>query len=219
MYSFTPMIKPKILYFTDVLCGWCYAFGPVIYKVYDEYHERIDFELISGGLFIGESAGLINEVAPHIKQGAYKNVEELTGVTFGDAFLNGPLKNGSMVLNSVPPAMALCIVKEYMPEKVVEFADILHKAVYFDGMHPEDIPAYGIYAQKIGFNAQDFSVKMKDPAYYNKAYKDFLFYRKQDIHGFPTVVLEIAEKKIILVHGYASYEKFKYYLDEALTTV
>jgi len=213
------MIKPKIVYFTDVLCGWCYGFGPVISKIYDEYQERIDFELISGGLFIGKGVGLINEVAPHIKQGAYKNVEELTGVTFGDAFLNGPLKDGSMILNSVPCAMALCIVKEFMPGKVIEFADILHKAVYFDGMHPEDIPAYGAYAQKIGFNAEDFGVKMKEPAYYSKADKDFLLYNKQNIQGFPTVVLEIAEKKIILVRGYATYEKFKHYLDEVLTMV
>ncbi len=210
------MNKTKIIYYTDVLCGWCYGFGPVISKIYNEYHKEIDFTLVSGGLFIGKEAGLINEVAPHIKQGAYKSVENLTGVTFGEAFLKGPLEDGEMVLNSVPPAMALCIIKEYMPEKVFEFADILHKAVYFDGMHPEEITAYGTYAEKIGFNSKDFITKMKEVAYYNKAYKDFLFYNSQHIHGFPTLILEKGNEKIALTRGYASYEVLKNHLDSYL---
>jgi len=219
MCSFVTMKKPKIIYYTDVLCGWCYGFGPVISKIYNEYNDRIDFKLISGGLFINNRVGLINEVAPHIKQGAYKSVEDLTGVTFGDAFLNGPLKDGTMVLNSVPPAIALAIVKEVMPEKVFEFADILHKAVYYDGMHPEDISAYGKYAEEIGFNSTDFLTKMKDVAYYNKACKDFLQYNLQKIHGFPTVILEVAAKKIALTRGYSTYENLKNHLDTYLTKV
>jgi len=92
----------KIVYYTDVQCGWCYGFSPVIKKIYQNYQGLIDFEVISGGLFIGDRTGLINDVAPHIKAGAYKQVEAMTGVKFGPQFINHSLLTGTMTLDSLP---------------------------------------------------------------------------------------------------------------------
>ena len=69
----------KLIYYFDALCGWCYGFSPVMSKVQEKYSGKLDIEVVSGGLFLGKRAGGVNEVAPHIKAGAYKSVERRTG--------------------------------------------------------------------------------------------------------------------------------------------
>ena len=118
--------KIKVLYFYDALCGWCYGFSLVIKEVKTAYDDKFDFEIISGGLRLGDAVGPIGEVAPYIKAGAYKTVEQTCGVKFGDDFVNGPLQEGTMILNSLQPAIALAIVKKLKPKKAFEFSSILH---------------------------------------------------------------------------------------------
>jgi len=206
----------KLVYYTDALCGWCYGFSPVISKIYHEYCSQIDFEVVSGGLFLGARAGLINDVAPHIKAGAYKEVEAITGVKFGETFLNEALENGTMILNSLPHAIAICIVKEKLPEKTIEFTSLLHKAVYYDGMDSENLPAYAKYASQIGFNAEEFSSKMRDLAYADKALKDFERFKKQGVNVFPSLMLETKNESFLLSNGSISYEDLKGLLDKHL---
>ena len=76
----------KLIYYFDALCGWCYGFSPVVSKLQETYKNKIDFEVISGGLFLGNRVGTVNDVAPYIKAGAYKSVESRTGVKFGKSF-------------------------------------------------------------------------------------------------------------------------------------
>ena len=104
--------KITILYFYDALCGWCYGFSPVIQKLHQQFEDHFEFQIISGGLRLGEGVSPIGEVAPYIKAGAYQTVEERCGVKFGEAFIKGPMEKGDMILNSEPPAIALAIVKD-----------------------------------------------------------------------------------------------------------
>lgn len=198
--------KTKILYFYDALCGWCYGFSPVIAKIYEAFQDKFDFEIISGGLKVGAQVGPIGEIAPYIKEGAYKRVEEMSGVKFGDAFINGPMEEGTMILNSIPPAIALAIVKEKAPKKAFEFGAILHRAIYFDGMHPEDIGAYGKYAEFIGFDAASFVEDMSKPIYQELAQRDISFTQKLGINGFPTMVAVKGNEGRIITRGYSNFE-------------
>ncbi len=42
------------------------GFSPVIKKIYEEYREKIDFNILSGGMVIGEREGLIGDFADYI---------------------------------------------------------------------------------------------------------------------------------------------------------
>lgn len=201
--------KIKLTYYYDALCGWCYGFSPVMSKLQDEFGNKLDIEVISGGLFLRNRAGLVNEVAPHIKAGAYKSVEDKTGVKFGESFLADVFGEGKMTLNSILPAVALCIVKEKFPENKLKFVTMLLDAVYSDGMNPIDIEMYADYAVKIGFEREEFNLKMLDPKYKDKALKEFEYYKSQQINGFPAVVLETENGKNILSRGYINYDELK----------
>ena len=198
--------KPRITYFYDAICGWCYGFSPVMARLYEDFKEEINFEIVSGGLALGKKAGPIDQMAPYIKAGAYKDVEKMSGVKFGDAFVNGTLQKGEMVLNSEPPAIALSIVKEHRPEQAIPFGGLLHKAVYFDGMEPEDIAGYGKYAAETGLDEQEFTRMMGEARYLEKAREDFQQSAVAGVGGFPTLMLSYGGKSYIISRGYAAYE-------------
>ncbi len=208
--------KPKLIYYYDALCGWCYGFSPVITKLKENYKDQINFEVISGGLFLGDRIGPINDIAPYIRAGAYKNVESLTGVKFGTAFLDDLLGDGKMVLNSLLPSIALCIVKEKFPERELEFAELLLKAIYHDGLSSDNVNGLAEYASKVGFEKTEFITKMKSVDYKNKAEKEFEVFKSSSFSGMPTLVLENEGNQILLSNGYVTYDDLRTRLEGLL---
>ncbi len=198
--------KPKLIYYYDALCGWCYGFSPVIFKLYETYKNSLDIELISGGLFLNNRVGYINDIAPYIKQGAYKSVEITTGVKFGEAFLAVLYGDGKIVLNSLQPSIALCIIKDKYPERQLQFGEMLLKAVYFDGLSANDIHGLAKYAVKIGMEEKDFLYNMKELKYKEMAEAEFTTFKNSSHTGMPTLVLENNDKQHLLAGGYANFE-------------
>lgn len=197
----------KINYYYDALCGWCYGFSPVISKLKEVYGSQIDINIISGGLFTGRQVGKVNDVAPHIKAGAYKSVELMTQVKFGKTFLEDVFGQGNMILNSVPPTMALCIVTEAYPEKELEFAALLLKAVYFDGINPVDINAYVPYVEKYGIQKQSFLEKMNSKEYEQKAIEEFKTFSKSSYSGMPSITVVKDNIEIPISRGFINYQQ------------
>jgi len=208
--------KVKVTYFYDALCGWCFGIHPALSKLYQKHQHNVEFEVISGGLFLNENAGKINDVAPHIKNGAYKLVEERTKVKFGEAFLSDLLGKGDNTLDSLPPAIALCIVKESYPERAMEFAASLTRAVYEDGINSIDINTYTKYATKIGFAENIFQEKMHDKRYKTMAKQDFLSYQRSGVRGFPTLMIESQKGLSIMAQGQSSFSDMDRQLSQYL---
>jgi len=156
-------------------------------------------------LFLGDRVGPINEIAPYIKAGAYKTVEQRTGIKFGEGFLKNILGEGSMYLNSLPAAIALCIVKEQKPTLPFDFAGTLLKAVYYDGLHPTNLEGITKYAQKIGFDKEEFIQKLSEAKYLTLAKKEFELFGASGFSGMPGVSIAKDGKEEILSSGYVSY--------------
>lgn len=191
----------KIIYVYDALCGWCYGFSPVMEQFHDKYKDQVAFEVISGGMITGNRIGPIGEVAPYISW-AYKEVEKATGVQFGAAFLDTTLKNGSAIFTSIPPAIALSIFKSRQPDNSVPFAAALQKAIYFDGIEPENLTAYGPIAAAFGLDAADFVSQMSDPQNTQYAKNDFQTSTALGVTGFPAVFLEADGTYYQIASGY-----------------
>lgn len=194
----------QLIYVYDALCGWCFGFSPVVARLAREY-PQVDIEVISGGLKVDKSVGTINQVAPFIKT-AYKDVERACGVKFGEAFVQGPLKNGSMMLNSLPPAIAMQVVKEKKPELCLAFSRQLHKMMYIDGVDPEQISAYARYAHALGFDTTLFTRKMRNPLYEQKARSEFQRSNQLGVNGFPALFVVKNGKPEGVVNGFVSYD-------------
>lgn len=203
-------------YYYDPLCGWCYGFSPVIDKIHEIYSHKFRIEVVCGGLFLGQRVGKINDVAPHIKQGAYKSVEMRTGVRFGEAFLDIVFGEGDMILNSFPLIKALCIVKEENPNKELSFASQLLSAVYNDGVHPSNLHAIAELAEKIGCTKSKFIEKMAMHEYEEKALNQIKKFHSSQFSAMPALVLENDGKEYPITRGYNTLEPIISNLDAVL---
>lgn len=198
----------RIIYFYDALCGWCYGFSPVIERFYNEFRDRFEFETVSGGMILGAQAGAIGRVAPYISQ-AYKTVEQATGVRFGEQFLNEILAKGTANFSSFKPGVALAVFKKHAPERSIEFASALSKAIYRDGIEPDENESYKIYAEQFGLDAAQFVAQMSDKDSIEAALKDFQRTADLGINGFPTVLGEKDGRLRLLARGYTSFEQLQ----------
>ncbi len=208
--------KPKLVYYYDALCGWCYGFSAVMKQVVKDFGDQVDLEVVSGGLFLGERVGPINEVAPYIKDGAYKTVEEKTGVKFGAKFLEDIQGEGRIVMDSLPPAMALCIVKEQSPEHQLQFAERLLHSVYSEGLNPVNLNLLGLYATEIGFDSMNFAMLLQTPKYKAAAEQEFARFAQSQLPGMPALVLEKGAEQILLANGYTSFEELRGRLEQVV---
>ncbi len=206
----------KITYYYDALCGWCYGFKNEFHQ-FVEKHPEIEFEIVNGGLFTGDRVGLINDVAPYIKQGAYKSVEEVSGVKFGEAFLEKLFGEGDVMLNSLPTAVAMCVVKENKPKEALKFANLLLTAVYRDGVNVEDVNVYERYLKEIDFDFDVFKAHAKEEKYLELVAKDYENFTQNKISGMPTLVVQEGVKRAFLSNGFAKANDLENRLQQFLS--
>ena len=212
------MNKPSLIYCYDAYCGWCYGFSPVMKKIWEEYKEEFSFEVLSGGMIIGEQVRPISAIAGYIKN-AYKKVEELTGIKFGEDFLwhiNQPEKS-DWHMNSEKPAIALCIFKEIYPDRQIEFATDLQYALNYEGRDLDDDEAYRHLLEKYSIQPEAFYPKLKSEEYKEQAYYDFALCKQLQVEGFPQVFIQSEESKFHLIaKGYTNYEELKERIDNVI---
>lgn len=209
-------MKPLIIYCYDAYCGWCYGFSKVITRIEEEYHDRFDFDVLSGGMVLPEQPRHFAPMARYI-QTAYKRVEELTGVKFGEDFLWHVFHPGETDWHpsSEMPAIALCVFKEYRPGKAVQTASDLQYALNFEGRDLTDGEAYRHLLAKYNIPEDDFYTKLKSGDYKEKAYYEFALVKQLKVNGFPTVLLQANETKFyLLAQGYNDYETLKARVDQ-----
>ncbi len=202
------MFNPVLFYCYDAYCGWCYGFSNVIQQIDAEYSKYVPIEVLSGGMILPEKPVHIGVTASFI-EGAYKTVEEYTGVTFGEDYLwhiKHP-DSSDWYPNSEKPAIAMCILKEYYPEKQVAFAADLQYALHYEGRDLTDNESYRHLIDKYGIQAEAFYTKLESEEYKERAYYEFQLCKQLQVKGYPCLLLQTGESKFYLVSsGYANFE-------------
>ena len=212
------MRKPLLIYCYDAYCGWCYGFSPVIKQIVGEYKDKIDSDVLSGGMILPQTPTHIGASAGYIAK-AYKNVEDLSGIKFGADYLwhiNNP-DESDWYPNSEKPAIAMCIFKEYYPERAIEFAADLQYALHFEGRDLTDDEAYRHLLEKYSIQPEVFYEKLHSQEYKEMAYYEFSLMKQLQVTGFPCVFLQTEELKfVMLARGYTAYEELKQRIDRVL---
>lgn len=208
------MEKLKLIYIYDALCGWCYGFSPVMSAFAEKHKADIDIQVVSGGMIRGDRVGPIGEVAAYIKD-AYKTVEDSTGVQFGKAFLEDILEEGSTIFTSIPSSIALAVFKTLKPALSLDFAADLQKAIYQDGIAPQDIEAYANRAANYGIDATQFKEMMQQDTFLTMAEEDFTLTQQMGVNGFPTIILHNGDKAVMMARGYLPLERLESNYDQA----
>jgi len=211
-------MKPVIFYCYDAYCNWCYGFSPVITQIANDFSTTVSFEVLSGGMIITDTPKPVAVIADYVLNDC-KTVEEHTGIKFGEDFL-WHMKNPDLsdwFPSSEKPAIALCVFKEYYPDKQIAFAADLQYALQYEGRDLCDDEAYRHLLEKYAIPATEFYALLKDPAYKEKAHYEFGLCKQLQVTGFPAVLMQVNESKfIMLASGYTSYALLKQRIETAL---
>ena len=196
--------RPEIIYVFDPLCGWCYGFSPVIKQAYDTYKDKADFKVITGGMIIGDQIGPIGKIAEFLK-GATARVTERTGAEFSTLFLDTILTEGTQILSSMEPSIAVQICKAEKPERIFDFMTELHKDIYISGLKTA-IPAdYARLAKKMGFDEKKFMNELNEYKFKQLAMQDFQEAGALGVESYPAVLIRSDGVVRELTRGYMKW--------------
>ncbi len=194
------MEKLNLIYCYDAYCGWCFGFSKVINALADRYADRLNIDVLSGGMILPEKPVHISATAHYIEQ-AYKNVEDLTGVKFGADYLwhiQHP-DDSDWYPNSEKPAIALCIFKEIYPERAVEFAADLQYALHYEGRDLTDDEAYRHLLEKYSIQPELFYSRLSSETYKEMAYYEFNLVKQLQVTAYPCVFIQTGDLKFTMV--------------------
>ena len=120
-------------------------------------------------------------------------------------------------MNSEKPAIALCIFKEYYPQRQVEFASDLQFALNYEGRDLDDNEAYRHLLEKYSIQPEVFYEKLQSDEYKEQAYYEFALCKQLEVSGFPALLLQLNDLKFyLLARGFTAYEDVKERIDKVL---
>lgn len=206
------MNKQKIIYAFDPLCGWCLGFHPIISRLKDEFNDKLDFEIKSGGLIIGNRICKISEKAKYLKK-SMPDVERITGVKFGEKFIE-LLDKGEYISNSIPPSIAFNVFKSFRPDLAFDIAHSIQRLHYMDGMDLNNIRPYLAVAEKFGIHKFGFMERYEDPMYARFTEEEFDLVKSWGATHYPAILVENNKEVEMVSEGFVNYDTIKEDFDD-----
>ncbi|PUZ30222.1 putative protein-disulfide isomerase [Chitinophaga costaii] len=192
------------IYISDPICGWCYGFTPVV-QALQQQHPDITFEVLSGGMITGENRYPIERMEQYILK-AHQQVEEMTGIQFGKAFLDGLLLSKTYLLDSEKPSIAITVFKQLQPANAVDFVHDIQVAFNYDGKSLNDDATYRELAIKYGLDPDVFVIAMQGEDARYATNQEFAQVQSWGITGFPAAVLATDKQYYLIARGFTTSE-------------
>ncbi len=183
------MSRAQLTYAFDAYCGWCYGFAPSLRGFAADNADRIQLQVLSGGLFAGAAAGAVGAY-PHIPA-ANERITGLTGASFGEPYQR-LLAEGTTVMDSAAPAVGLVALRRQAPERALEFAAAIQDAWYRQGLDLRELSVYRSIATDHGLDAEAVAADWADPAVRAEAQEDVRTLRRIGVSQYPTLLLHTA---------------------------
>lgn len=198
------MSEKRLVYIFDPLCGWCYGFSPVVRQLYDATKRRADWDVLAGGMVVGDRVGPIGLLADFLKQ-TIPRLEATTGVRFGQAFHTQVLEPGTMVLSSLEPSRALQTVKILARDRAFTYAGLLQKALYEEGRDVTSLAVLGELAEQA--RVVGFEIEYLKTDTYEATVDEFRSVAALGVTGFPTLVGFDNGEPRVFSRGWAPFDR------------
>jgi putative protein-disulfide isomerase len=182
------MVKTKLHYVHDPLCGWCYAAAPLVKAA------RVSLDVVAhaGGMLAGARRKAVTDewrsfVMPHDHR-----IAALSGQPFGAAYFDGLLRDHTAVFDSAPPTTAVLAADE-LGGCGLDLLARMQTAHYVEGRRIADREVLIELALGIGLEREPFAAAF-DRLAGAPTEAHFLesgrWLRKLGGQGFPTFALE-----------------------------
>jgi len=200
------ILKPKIVYGYEALCGWCYGFSDELNKAVSILKSEVDFELINCGLFVDNKEAKMELISGHIKNNM-QFVTDKTGKEFGKGFLD-LLENKEYPYNSMKASIAIEVIKELIPEKVFDFAAKIQKAFFYYGCDVHCDETYLSIINEYNIDESRFIENIHSEVYANKVRSLFYESIQYQFSGYPASAVKKEGQVKKLIEGFFTAEQY-----------
>jgi putative protein-disulfide isomerase len=183
------MVTATLHYFYDPLCGWCYAASPLLQAA--ARLPGLDVQLHAGGMMSGSrrqavTPALRDYVMPHDQR-----IASLTGLSFGQDYFDGLLRDETAVFDSTPPIAAI-LLAEQLGLPALAMLSLLQRAHYQRGLRIADPAVLAKLAGEQGLDAAVFADRLAQAMQQADAHIQHSrsLMQQYRLQGFPSLLLE-----------------------------
>lgn len=198
------MSEKRLVYVHDPLCSWCYGFSPVVRQLFDTTRRRASWEILAGGMVVGDRVGPIGRISEFLKK-ALPKVEGTTGVRFGPRFTSNVLDPGTLVLSSFEPSRALQAVKILAADRALPYAAGVQKALYEDGLDVTSMKVLGDVAESV--RVVGFEIEYLKTSTYDRTLEEFRRVSDLGVTGFPTLLGFDGDEALVFSRGWSPFDR------------
>lgn len=135
--------RPLVVYLHDPYCPWSYGYLPSVRTLLDHIGDEVDLEVVSIGLFRGESVAAAATPMEAVRRS--------TGVRFGPGY-ELTLHDATLGLDSRLAAAAVIGLSSAAPRRELEVLAALQQAFFWDGRSLSDPSTVRDVADELGLD-------------------------------------------------------------------
>ncbi len=182
------MNLPILHYIYDPLCGWCYGAAPLVKAA----REVLPVRSHGGGMMIGARRQAVTPQLREFVKPHDARIAQLSGQSFGKAYIDGLLCDTTAVFDSAPPTAAM-LAAEQIAGRGLDMLAQLQVAHYIDGRRIADRAVLIDVAAALGLEPDTFANafdRQTGDAVQAHIQATRQFMAQAGAQGFPAFVLE-----------------------------
>jgi len=203
--------KPKLIYVGDPMCSWCYGISEELGKTVEFYKDRVELELVMGGLRAGGGEEWNTSFKDFLRH-HWEDVGMKSGQPFSFTLLDRP----KFDYDTEPACRAVVVAGEMAPDKMLLFFQAIQKGFYVQSKDPKQVAFYEPICEELGMDYSDFSSKFKSLQAKENTIGHFQRSAQLEVRSFPTVLLEHNGKLHGIARGYSTFEEMRERIDAVL---
>lgn len=203
-------MKDKIIYFGDPLCSWCYGFANEITIVIDHFKEKLEFELVMGGLrpHGTEKMPELSEMLKH----HWEQVHERSGAPFRYELL----QSEDFVYDTEPPSRAVVAMQSLNPGVAFDFFKDIQKVFYYENKDTNLLETYEPLLEG-RTTKKEFQKIFNSSVTKNETIAMFDYTKRLGVRGFPSTVLYFNDQLSLVANGYMEAQPLIEKIDQLMT--
>jgi len=205
--------QAALIYVSDPMCSWCWAFSPV-YKAVKARYPQLDHHLLLGGL-APDSDELMPEAQQRYIQGIWRNIEQSTGTAFNYDFWAQCQPRRS----TYPACRAVMVAREQSKELAEQMLKAIQQAYYQQAQNPSDLTTLQSCARQIGMSDPYFTEQMQQLWKQKVLEEEVNFVQRLGVQGFPTLILKQEQQWLALPIDYKMPEQIYRAVDSILDKI
>lgn len=178
----TPHAK-ELIFVADPMCSWCWGFAPSMAAIRQNFGDRLDVVLVTGGLRAGNDK-IMDDAAKGTIRHHWEEVQKASGQPFDFEFF----KRDDFIYDTEPACRACVTVRALKTDQVLNYLDLLHRSFYANNQDITDTSVLASLAVSLGVDANHFAEVFNSPEARTATHDDFQVARNLGVTGFPTVV-------------------------------